>query len=108
MTSFEEIRHRVDQRLEELREESARLRAAREALRGDGPQVSRGGVYPGRTAEPVVKSVSRDRPTKPTRGSVLTPAETSPVNGSGDTRDPQVERAVRQLRQELAAGLRNG
>jgi hypothetical protein len=106
MASFEEIGHRVEQRLEELLEESARLGAALEALRGDGAPASRG-LHADRTTMPVVKTLSRNRPVKPGRGSTVTPAEPDAVGGNGATRDPAVERAVRQLRQELAAGLRN-
>ena len=107
MASFEEIASHVDQRLEELLEESARLRAALEALRGDHTSGSRG-VHAGRTNEPVVETISRDRLVKPRRGSAVTRAEAEAVDGNRATRDPAVERAVRQLRQELAAGLRNG
>ena len=100
MASFEEIRHRVEQRLEELFEESTRLRAALEALGGDGAPASRG--------LPVVKTVSRDRLVKPRRGSAVTPVEPEAVSSDDATRDSPVERAVRQVRQELAAGLRTG
>ena len=107
MASFDEIRERVEQRLEELLEESTRLRAALEALRGENAPGSRG-VHAGRTTKPVVKAVSRDCLVKPRRGSAVTPVEPDAVDGNGATPDPAVERAVRQLRQELAAGLRNG
>ncbi|MBV8713419.1 MAG: hypothetical protein JOY56_16640 [Solirubrobacterales bacterium] len=107
MASFEEIRHRVDQRLEELLEEATRLRAALEALSGDGAPV-RSGLHPGHTTKPVARVLGRDPVVEPKRGSALTRAEPNAVNGNDDTRDPPVERAVRQLRQELAAGLRNG
>jgi len=100
MASFEEIRHRVERRLAELFEESTRLRAALEALGGDGAPASRG--------LPVVKTISRNRAVKPRRGSAVTPAEPDGVSGDVATRDSPAERAVRQLRQELAAGLRNG
>ena len=107
MASFDEIRDRVERRLEELLEESARLRAALEALRGDGTPASRG-RHADRAAKPVVKTLSRNHPVNPRRGSAVTPAEPKAMGDSDATRDPAVERAVRQLRQELAAGLRNG
>jgi hypothetical protein len=106
MASFEEIGHRVEQRLEELLDESARLRAALEALRGNGAPASRG-LHADRTTRPVVKTLSRNHPVNPTRGSAVTPAEPNAVDDNDATWDPPVERAVRQLRQELAAGLRN-
>ena len=96
----------LDSRLEELLEESARLGAALEALRGDGAPASRG-LHADRTTKPVVKTLSRNRPVKPGRGFTVTPAEPNAVDDNDATRDPAVERAVRQLRQELAAGLRN-
>jgi hypothetical protein len=104
MPSFEEIGRRVERRLEELLEESARLRAALEALRGDGVPASRGlhaGPYQARRRDPEPQSVN------PGGGSAVTPAEPKAVDGNDATRDPPVERAVRQLREELAAGLRN-
>ena len=105
MASFEEIGRRVERRLEELLEESARLRAALEALRGDGAPASR--LLAGRTTKPVVETLSRNHPVNPGGGSEVTPAEPKAVDGNDATRDPPVERAVRQLREELAAGLRN-
>ena len=107
MASFEEIARRVEQRLEELLEESTRLRAALEALRGDHAPGSRG-VHAGRRTQPVVNTTSRDHLVKPRRGSAVTPVERDAVSGDDATRDSPAERAVRQLRQELAAGLRNG
>jgi len=107
MASFEEIASHVDQRLEELLEESARLRAALEALRGDHTSGSRG-VHADRTTKPAVNTVSRDRLVKPGRASAVSLAEPESVGGDDVIGDPAVERAVRQLRQELAAGLRNG
>ena len=107
MASFEEIVRRVEQRLEELLEESARLGAALEALRGDHAPGSRG-VHAGRTTKAAVNTLSRDRLVRPRRGSAVTPAEPESVGGDDVIRDPAVERAVRQPRQELAAGLRNG
>ena len=106
MASFDEIGHRVEQRLEELLEESARLRAALEALRGDGAPAGRG-VHAGRATKPVVETVSRNHPVSPRGGSAVAPAQPKAVEDNDATRDPPVERAVRQLRQELAAGLRN-
>ena len=106
MASFEEIAGRVEQRLEELLEESTRLRAALEALRGDHAGGSRG-VHAGRTTKPV-KTVSRDRLVQPGRGSAVMPLEPEVVDGSDGAGDRVVERVVRQLRQELAAGLRTG
>jgi hypothetical protein len=107
MASFEEIVRRVEQRLEELLEESARLGAAQEALRGDHAPGSRG-VHAGRTTKPAVNTLSRDRLVKPRPGSAVTPVGPEAVDGDDAIGDPAVERAVRQLRQELAAGLRNG
>jgi hypothetical protein len=106
MASFEEIGDRVERHVEELLEESARLRAALAALRGDGAPASRG-LHADRTAKPVVKTLSRKHPVNPRAGSAVTPAEPNAVDGNAATRDRPVERAVRQLRQELAAGLRN-
>ena len=106
MASFDEIRECVEQRLEELLEESSRLRAALEALRGDHAPGSRG-VHADRTTKSVVKAISRDRLVKPGRGSAVTPVEPEAVSGGVATRDSPVERAVRQVRQELAAGLRS-
>ena len=107
MASFEEIAGRVEQRLEELLEESTRLRAALEALRGDHAGGSRG-VHAGRTSKAVVETVSRDRLVRRKRGSAVTLVEPDAVDGGDGAGDPVVDRAVRQLRQELAAGLRNG
>ncbi len=107
MASFDEIRERVEQRLEELLEESSRLRAALEALRGENAPGSRG-ARAGRATEPVVKATSRNRLVKPRRGSAVTPVERDAVEVDGATRGSPVDRAVRQLRQELAAGLRSG
>ena len=86
MASFEEIGHRVEQRLEELLEESARLRAALEALGGDGAPANRG-LHAGRTTKPVVETLSRNRPVKPRGGSAVTPAEPNAVDGNDATRD---------------------
>jgi hypothetical protein len=107
MASFEEIVRRVEQRLEELLEESARLGAALEALRGDHAPGSHG-VHADRTTKPAGNTVSRDRLVKPRRGLAVSLVEPESVAGDDVIGDPAVERAVRQLRQELAAGLRNG
>ncbi len=106
MASFEEIARRLELRLEELLEESARLRAALEALRGDGAPAGRG-LHAGRTFKPVVETLSRNHPVNSRGGSAVAPAEPKAVDDNDATRDPPVEHAVRQLRQELAAGLRN-
>jgi hypothetical protein len=106
MASFQEIARRVEQRVEELLEESARLRAALEALRGDGAPASRG-LHAGCTTQPVVETLSRNHPVNARGGCAVAPAEPEAVDGNDAVRDPPVERAVRQLRQELAAGLRN-
>ncbi|HYB30890.1 MAG TPA: hypothetical protein VEF89_30120 [Solirubrobacteraceae bacterium] len=107
MARFEEIVRRVEHRLEELLEESARLGAALEALRGDHAPGSRG-VRADRTTEAAVNTVSRDRLVKPGRTSAVSLVEPESVGGDDVIGDSAVERAVRQLRQELAAGLRNG
>ena len=107
MGSIEEIRQRVEQRLEELREESARLRAALEALGGDGAPAHRR-LSAGRTTTSGIKTLSGNPPVKPSRGSAVTPAEANAVDGNDAAQDAAVRRAVGQLRQELAAGLRNG
>ena len=65
-------------------------------------------MHAGRTAKPVVETISHDRPVKRGHGSVVTTVEPDAVDGNDATGDPPVERAVRQLRQDLAAGLRNG
>jgi hypothetical protein len=105
MARLEEIIQLVERRLEELLEESTRLRAALKALGcGDAPANRR--LHAGRTATPVVKGLSHGGPVKPTSGSAITLAERNAVDGDETTQDTQVERAVHQLRQELAAGLR--
>ena len=107
MASFEEIGCRVEQRLEELLEESARLSAALEALGGDDARAGRS-LRPARTTKPGVKTLSRRTSVKPRRAAAVTPAEPDAVDGHDATQDTPAERAIRQLRQELAAGLRNG
>ena len=107
MASFEEIGRRVERRLEDLLEESTRLRAALEALGGDGAPADRG-LPAGGTTKPGIETLSRNRPVKPRRGSEVTAAEPNAMDGNHATQDPPVQRAIHQLRQELAAGLRNG
>jgi hypothetical protein len=85
MTSFDEIARCVEQRLEELLEESTRLGAALEALRGDHAPASRG-VHADRTAKPVVKVISRDPRVKPRPGSAVTPADLDAADGNDATR----------------------
>jgi hypothetical protein len=58
MARLEEISQRIERRLQELLEESARLRAALEALGHDDARASRH-LHAGRTAKPVVKTLSR-------------------------------------------------
>lgn len=86
----------------------SRLGFARRSKRsgGDGAPASRG-LHAGRTTKPVVETLSRNHPVNPGGGSAVTPAEPKAVDGNDATRDPPVQRAVRQLREELAAGLRN-
>ena len=107
MASIDEIGHRIEQRLEELLDESTRLRAALEALGGDGAPANRG-LHAGRITKPGNEALSRDHPVKPRGGSAVTPAEPNAADGNHATQDAAVKHAVRQLRQELAAGLRNG
>jgi hypothetical protein len=102
-----EIGERVEQRLEELLEESARLRAALEALAGDGASPTRR-PNAGRTTTSGIKTLGGNPPVRPSRGSAVTPAEPDAVDGNDAAQDAAVKRAVGQLRQELAAGLRNG
>jgi hypothetical protein len=103
MARLEEIVEHVDRRLEELREESTRLRAALEALGRDGAPANRR-LHAGHTAKPAVKIAGGGDRVKPTSGSAVTLPEPNPVGGDDATQDPPVERAVRQLRQELSAG----
>ena len=105
MAKLEEIVKHVDRRLEELREESTRLRAALEALGRYGASAN-GRSRAGRRAKPAVKIVDRGVPVKPTSGSAVTLTEPNAVGGDDATQDLPVERAIRRLRQELAAGLR--
>lgn len=107
MASIEEIGHRVEQRLEELREESSRLRAALKELGGDVAPANRRRSA-GCTTTSGIKTLSGNPPVMPSRGSAVTPAEPDAVDGIDATQDAAVKRAVRQLRQELAAGLRKG
>jgi hypothetical protein len=105
MPRLEEIVEHVDRRLEELREESTRLRAAREALGRDGASANHR-PHASRRAKPAVKIVERIDPVKPTSGSAVTLTESNAVGGDDATQDLPVERAIRRLREELAAGLR--
>jgi hypothetical protein len=105
MPRLEEIVEHLDRRLEELREESTRLRAALEALGRDGLSANRR-PHAGRRAKPAVKIVGRGDPVQQTSGSAVTLTEPNAVGGDDATQDPPVERAIRRLRQELAAGLR--
>jgi hypothetical protein len=106
MASIEEIGQHVEQRLEELLEEATRLCAALEALGGDGAPANRR-LNVGRITASGIKTLSGNPPVKPSRGLPVTPAEPTAVAGNDATQDAAVKRAVRQLRQELAAGLRN-
>ncbi|MBV9942157.1 MAG: hypothetical protein JO262_08540 [Solirubrobacterales bacterium] len=105
MARLEEIVEHVDRRLEELREESTRLHAALEALGRDDASANRR-PRSGRTAKPAVKIVGLGDPAKPTSGSAVTLTEPNAVGADDANHDPPVERAIRQLRQELAGGLR--
>jgi hypothetical protein len=105
MARLEEIVEHVDRRLEELREESTRLHAALEALSRDDASANRG-PHAGRKAKPAVNSVGRGDRVRPTSSSAVPPTEPSAAGGDNSTQDPPVERAIRQLRQELAASLR--
>ena len=91
MTSFDEIARRVEHRLEELLEESTRLRAALQALRGDGAPASRG-LHADRTTKPVVTTLSRNHPVNPSGAAAVTPAEPKAVDGNDATRDRPVDR----------------
>jgi hypothetical protein len=105
MARLEEIVERVDRRLEELREESTRLHAALKALGRDDSSANRR-PHAGRKAKPAVNGVDRRDLVRPTSNSGFTLTEPIAAGADGWTQDPPVERAIRQLRQELAAGLR--
>jgi hypothetical protein len=107
MSRLEEIIQLVERRLEEMLEESTRLRAALEALGGGGARANRRSPA-GATARPVVTTGGRRGPARATSGSVVAVAVAQPgaATGGDATQDAAVERAVHQLRQELAAGLR--
>lgn len=107
MARLEEISQRIERRLQELLEESARLRAALEALGHDDAPASRR-LHAGHTAKPVVKTLSRSDPVKPRGASAVTLAQPNSADGDDATPDTPVERIIHQLRQELAAGLRAG
>jgi hypothetical protein len=105
MARLEEIVEHIDRRLEELREESTRLHAALEALGRDGASANRR-PHAGRKAKPAVNIVGRGDLVRPTSSSAITLTEPKAPGADHSTQDPPVERAIRQLRQELAAGLR--
>jgi hypothetical protein len=107
MARLDEISQRIERRLQELLEESARLRAALEALGHDDAPASRR-LHAGRTAKPVVKTLSRSDPVKPSGASAVTLAQPNSADGDDATPDTPVERIIHQVRQELAAGLRAG
>jgi hypothetical protein len=107
MASLDEISQRIERRLEELREESARLRAALDELGRDDALASRR-LHGGRTTKPVVNTVRRSGPVKAGSGSAVALSEPNAAVGDDATQDAPVDRAIRQLRQELAAGLRCG
>ncbi|MBV9680354.1 MAG: hypothetical protein JO046_01080 [Solirubrobacterales bacterium] len=106
MARLDEIVEHVDRRLEELREESTRLRAALDALGRADAQANRRPRHAGPATKPAVKIVGRGDPVKPTSGGAITLTGPNPVGSDYATQDAPVERAIRQLRQELAAGLR--
>ena len=105
MAKLEKSVEHVDRRLEELHEESTRLRAALQALgRDDAPANRR--LHARHTAKPAVTPFGGADPIKPSSGSKVTLTEPNAAGGDHATQDASVERAIRQLRQELAAGLR--
>jgi hypothetical protein len=105
MSRLEEVIELVERRLEEMLEESTRLRAALEALGRGGDRADRPSPA-GATARPVVTTAGRRGRARPGSGSGGAIAQASAVPGEHATQNAAVERAVRQLRQELAAGLR--
>ena len=107
MASLNEISQRIEWRLEELHEESARLRAALDELGRDDAQASHR-LHSGRTAKPVVNTLSRSAPVNPASGSAVARSGPNVVDGDDAIQDAPVDRAIRQLRQELTAGLRGG
>jgi hypothetical protein len=107
MARLEEISERIERRLQELLEESARLRAALEALGRDDAPASRR-LHAGHRAKPVVKTLSGSDPVKPRGRSAVTLAQPKAVDGDDATPETPVDRIIHQLRQELAAGLRGG
>jgi len=106
MASSDEIVERIDRRLEELFEESTRAFVRRS--RRSAAMIRRGSrrLHAGRTARPVVKTLGRGGPVKPSGCSAAAVAEPNALDGDDATQDAAVERANRQLRQELAVGLR--
>ena len=105
MARLEEILEHVDRRLDELREESTRLHAALEALGRDDASGDRR-PHAGRNAKAAVNSVGRGDLVRPTSSSAITPTKPNAAGPDDSTQHPPVDRAIRQLRQELAAGLR--
>ena len=105
MSRLEEVIELVERQLEEMLEESTRLRAALEALGGGGARAGRGAPTGG-TARRVVATVGSRGRARPRSGSAVAIAHAGAAVGADATQEAAVERAVRQLRQELAAGLR--
>jgi hypothetical protein len=93
MGSIEEIGERVDQRLEVLLEESSRLRAALEALGGDGASATRRRSA-GRTTTSGIETLGGNPSVKQSRGSAVTPAEPDVVDGNDATQDAAVKSAL--------------
>jgi hypothetical protein len=89
MASIEEIGQRVEQRLEALLDESARLLTAVIALGDDGARANRG-LDAGRTTDAGIKIFGRDGPVRPSRGSVVTLAEPDAVDGNDLAQDAPV------------------
>jgi hypothetical protein len=107
MASLEEISQRIERRLEELVAESARLRAALDELGRNGTRASHR-LHGGRMAKPIINTVGRSGPVNAGSGSAVALSEPHAVDGDDAIQDAPVDRAIRQLRQELAAGLRGG
>lgn len=117
MASFVEISQSIERRLEEVLEESNRLRAALKALGTNDARATRG-LDVRRTARPVLeildtndplpaRTKSQPKPVTPRRGYELTPANRHAMDGDDASPGAAVKRAISQLRRELAAGLRN-
>jgi hypothetical protein len=107
MASLEEISERIERRLEELVAESALLRAALDELDRNGTRASHR-RHGARMAKPIVNTVGVSGPVKAGSGSAVALSEPNAVDGDDAIRDAPVDRVIRQLRQELAAGLRGG